>query len=158
MQTFVFAAMLILIAVFIVTLAMPTSAETGIDDSMDSLLSAMIIVESGGDVNAIGKNGELGCLQIRTVAVLDVNRILRRQGSTRQYTFSDRLLEEKSREIAKVYLVHYALLAVDEMQGAISYNEIMARVWNGGPQGYKKKSTIPYWRKVSKVLDGEMPE
>lgn len=26
--------------------------------------------------------------------------------------------------------------------------EKLARIWNGGPTGYRKKATIPYWEKV----------
>jgi hypothetical protein len=28
-----------------------------------------------------------------------------------------------------------------------------ARIWNGGPNGYKKKATLGYWAKVRKELN-----
>ena len=31
-------------------------------------------------------------------------------------------------------------------------DEILARNWNGGWKGYKKKSTLKYWNKVRKEL------
>ena len=33
-----------------------------------------------------------------------------------------------------------------------SDSEIIARNWNGGTYGYKKKSTIKYWTKVKSKL------
>jgi hypothetical protein len=31
-------------------------------------------------------------------------------------------------------------------------NEQLARIHNGGPRGHKKRSTIAYWREVSRIL------
>ena len=30
--------------------------------------------------------------------------------------------------------------------------EVYARIWNGGPDGWKKRSTLKYWKKVKKEL------
>jgi len=32
------------------------------------------------------------------------------------------------------------------------YSETIARRWNGGPRGDKKRATIKYWNKVESVL------
>ena len=31
-------------------------------------------------------------------------------------------------------------------------DEARARIWNGGPQGYRKKATLKYWKKVQIAL------
>ena len=33
--------------------------------------------------------------------------------------------------------------------------EVLARCWNGGPHGWKKKSTLKYWAKVKARLGSE---
>ena len=33
-----------------------------------------------------------------------------------------------------------------------STDEVIARNWNGGPNGYKKKSTEKYWEKVNPLF------
>ena len=33
--------------------------------------------------------------------------------------------------------------------------QTLARVHNGGPNGAKKKATLPYWHKVQKILNRE---
>ena len=103
----------------------------------DDLLDAIEQVESGGDANAIGDNGNaIGSFQIWEIYVSDVNRI-----SGKQYKFSDRYSREKSKEMVRTYLSHYG--------GTI---EEMARKHNGGPQGHKKASTLKYWEKIKAEL------
>lgn len=104
------------------------------------LLRAIEQVESGGKVDAVGDGGKaVGCLQIHPILVRDVNRILKRN----KYSFRDRLSREKSHEMFRIYVSHYAKGKSDEHK---------ARTWNGGPKGYKKRATLKYWRKVRKVL------
>lgn len=33
--------------------------------------------------------------------------------------------------------------------------EVLARMHNGGPDGWKKASTLAYWYKVKKVMEGQ---
>jgi hypothetical protein len=73
--------------------------------------------------------------------VEDVNRIL---GDT-VFTLADRLDVERSREMFAVYSNHYTPCGDAEK---------VARRWNGGPRGDKKRATVKYWRKVSKALEG----
>lgn len=30
--------------------------------------------------------------------------------------------------------------------------EVYARIWNGGPEGWRKSSTLAYWRRVRNAL------
>jgi len=105
------------------------------------LIAALIIVESDGNPNAVGDKGQaIGILQIHPICVQDVNRILGEE----KYTLIDRLDPIKSVEICIVYLNYY---------GKDKSVEQLARIWNGGPKGFKRKSTLPYWDKVKKVIE-----
>ena len=105
------------------------------------LIQAIEQVESGGDCNAIGDNGQaVGCLQIWPIMVDDVNRI-----SGRKYTYADRYSRQKSYEMFEIYMNHYCNGFTDEQ---------IARCWNGGPKGYLKESTKVYWAKVKEAKDG----
>ena len=100
------------------------------------LLQAIEYVESSGDCNAIGDGGAaVGCLQIHKIMVDDVNRIL---GADR-FTYADRYHRGKSYAMARIYFGHYCKGKNDEYK---------ARCWNGGPTGWKKKSTEKYWHKI----------
>jgi type IV pilus biogenesis protein CpaD/CtpE len=112
----------------------------GSEKADTSLVKAVEQVESGGKTNAIGDGGKaVGCLQIHPILVKDVNRILGKQ----KYTLKDRKNRQKSREMFKIYVNHYAKGKSDEVK---------ARMWNGGPKGHKKKATLKYWKKVKKEL------
>jgi hypothetical protein len=106
--------------------------------TLSNLISALIIVESSGNDLAIGDNGRaLGPLQIHRGVVLDVNRIT---GSN--YRHSEMTNRVAARAVCEAYLTHY---------GRGKTTEEQARIWNGGPQGHKKKTaTEGYWRKVQK--------
>jgi len=112
----------------------------------DRLIDALVQVESSGNPRAIGDNGKaLGCLQIWSVVVQDVNEV-----SRVKYTHSDAFDPAKARAICKAYLARYCTA---KRLGRIPTDEDFARCWNGGPMGYKKVSTIKYWLKVSKLLN-----
>ncbi len=71
---------------------------------LDKLIPALIAVESAGRSDAIGDGGRaVGCLQIWPIMVRDVNRI-----AGTAYTLADRLDREKSIQMARIYLTHYA--------------------------------------------------
>ena len=107
------------------------------------LLSSIIHVESSNNDSAYhpGENA-VGCLQIRQCMVNDINRILKRQKSSKRYTYDDRWIRYKSIEMFEVYCKHYGLTTAEEI----------ARCWNGGPRGMNNPLTAKYWRKVQKGL------
>ena len=108
------------------------------------LLSALIMVESSNDDSAYcASEDAVGCLQIRKTMVDDVNRILKRQGKSDQYTYDDRWLRSKSIKMFDIYCKHYGLTTAEEI----------ARCWNGGPRGMNKNATAYYWNKVQDHLD-----
>ena len=118
--------------------------DQNVENNTTHLLSAIMFVESSNNDSAYhpGENA-VGCLQIRQCMVDDVNRILRRQKSTKRYSYHDRWLRYKSIEMFDVYCKHYKLTTAEEI----------ARCWNGGPRGMNNPLTTAYWRKVQKGLD-----
>lgn len=111
------------------------------------LISALIAVESGGNADAIGDYGKaVGVLQIRAECVTDVNRI-----TGNAYTLSHRRSADKSREICAAYLKHYGR-QYERITGKAATAETLARIWNGGPRGYRRAGTRRYWAKVRAEL------
>jgi len=105
-----------------------------------SLIDALILVESSGRENAYNKKEDaVGCLQIRPVMVREVNRILKRLGRVERFTKEDRWDCGQSREMFYIWRNYHHKNSSDE---------VIARCWNGGPRGYKKRSTEHYWYKV----------
>ena len=93
----------------------------------------------------VGDNGKaIGCLQIWKTVVDDINKY-----SKVKYTYTDRYDKVKSYEMFKLYIGHYA---TKKRLGRKPTNEDMARIWNGGPNGYKKTATIKYWNRVKKYI------
>lgn len=106
---------------------------------VDPLIMAMIQVESGGDTLAHNiKEDAAGVLQIRPIMVAEVNRLIGKDS----FTLSDRWSVHKS----------IAMFNVIRSHTPNPTNEKLARNWNGGWNGYKKKSTLKYWNKVNKLL------
>ncbi|MCX6994158.1 MAG: hypothetical protein NT011_13590 [Kiritimatiellaeota bacterium] len=113
---------------------------------LPQLIAAMVMVESGpsspggyaGQAALVGDGGRaFGCLQIHASVIKDVNRIY---GVT--YNHNDAFDPAKAVQICRLYLKAYA------PPGASP--EICARIWNGGPRGHMKASTVPYWERVRK--------
>lgn len=101
------------------------------------LISAMIFVESGGDpLSFNAKEQAAGVLQIRPIMVAEFNRI------GIEFTLEDRYSKHKSVEAFKKWV---------EIKNYTN-PEIIARKWNGGPNGHLKQSTLNYWQKVSNLF------
>ncbi len=106
-----------------------------------SFIARLVAVESGGRANAVGDGGRaVGILQIHAGLVADVNRI-----AGRHFTLADRLDPQKSAEMCRIYLSHYATKA---RLGHEPTMQDMARIWNGGPAGWRKGATLGYWQRV----------
>lgn len=112
---------------------------------VDRLIPALEHVESSGNPAAIGDGGRaLGILQIWDVVIADVNRA---KGTT--YTHRDALDPVKARAICRAYL---AIYCTPKRLGRQPTMEDAARIWNGGPNGHKKRATEKYWQKVARAL------
>lgn len=129
----------------------PAAAQKLEDLKKDPLLAALWEKESGRGVRvAKGDNGKaLGPLQIWRAAVLDVNRAY----STR-YTHADMLREDRAFRVCHLYLELYAG-KYERVTGLKAGSEVRARIWNGGPEGWKKQSTLSYWRDVAAIMKGD---
>ena len=112
-------------------------------------LAILIQIESSGDPNARGDNGRsLGILQIGELCVEDVNRIYKLEGTDHEYQIWDAYNVKKSKEICKRYLSHWGNKYEQETKAmGQSTFEAYARIWNGGPRGYKKEATDKYWER-----------
>lgn len=111
------------------------------------LLALLISVESGGDVNAVGDNGmAYGQLQIHPGYIECVNRI-----AGTSFTHKDAFHPVKSRYMTVVYIRHYGA-RYKRITGREPTMEVLARIHNGGPDGWKKESTDVYWNKVKRLL------
>tara|TARA_R110002167_G_scaffold255755_1_gene462126 strand:- start:581 stop:820 length:240 start_codon:yes stop_codon:yes gene_type:complete len=75
--------------------------------------------------------------------VKDVNRILKRKGSSHTYSMDDRWDRAKSIEMFTIYCNHYDLSEAEEI----------ARCWNGGPRGITNPATAGYWNKVKTNIE-----
>ncbi len=117
-----------------------------IEDS--TLVYSLIQVESSGKDSCVGDKHliipSIGCLQIRPIMVREVNRILKRQKDTLRFKNKDRWSRKKSIQMFYIWKNYHHK---DDS------NEVIARCWNGGPKGYKRKGTLHYWNKVQKELD-----
>lgn len=117
---------------------------------LSPLERAIVQVESGGKLDAIGdlhlSNKAYGPMQVRLPCVLDVNRVYKTK-----YEPEDCLNNlEISVDIFRKYT---ALWATKKRTGYEPTDEMRARIWNGGPRGWMKQSTIAYWGKVEPLLE-----
>ena len=113
------------------------------------LIQALIQVESAGNDRAIGdrhlKDKAYGPLQIRKPCLEDVNR-----RHKTKYRPEDMLGNRSlSVWVCQKYIEMYA---TKQRLGRNPTLEDMARIWNGGPSGWRKESTQTYWSKVRKAL------
>ena len=117
-----------------------------------SLLDAIKQVESGGDPCAIGDNGRsLGAYQIMEAYYTDALQYNPRLGDGGQ-TYTDVWgigSEAYSELVIASYMGQYA---TSEILGRQPTNEDIARIHNGGPNGFRQDSTLPYWERVMAEL------
>jgi len=120
-------------------LSVSVQAQKNKCDNIERLLDAIAAVESCNKAEAIGDKGlAIGTYQIHRDYWEDGTRFL---GVSWDYQKAfDR---EKSRKVVKAYLLYYG-----KDKDLIE----MARIHNGGPKGYMKKSTLSYARKIKRII------
>ena len=107
----------------------------------NSVMEAIIQVESGGNPNAVsGKS--VGVMQITPICVKECNIILQKRGSKLRYTMNDRYDVKKSKQM---------FLLIQSYHNKANNVEKAIRLWNGGPR-YSIKGTNRYYRKVMRYL------
>ena len=112
-----------------------------------SLLHALYMVESGGRKNPPdGDNGRaIGPYQIWHSYWLDATSFDRSIGGT----YQDCRKKAYAEKVVKAYLKKYA---TRKRLGHKPTDEDRARIHNGGPNGFRKASTLKYWKKVRVYL------
>lgn len=112
------------------------------------LIDAIGQVESNGRIQAVGDNGlAKGIFQIQPIVIKDVNRIY---GT--HYTHDDAFDPVKAKDIFDKYTSHWAKY-YHKKTGKPITDEVIARIWNGGPKWFlKAHKTDNYWNKVKKEL------
>lgn len=96
------------------------------------------MVESSGRTGPILGDGgaALGPLQIHRACWQDANL---------PGKYEDCADLEYSKRVFRAYMSRYA---TSRRIGRAVTDEDRARIWNGGPNGYKKSATVKYWNKV----------
>jgi hypothetical protein len=114
---------------------------------IDKLIPVLIQVESSGNDKAISDNGKAyGCLQIWDVVVKDVNRVYKTN-----YKHEHMFYRNNACEVCFLYLTFWGK-RYEINTGKVATMEVLSKIWNGGPSGYKKKATEKYWTKVKRLL------
>ena len=113
------------------------------------LVKAIIQVESGGLDTAIGDHHladkAYGCMQIRKPVCIDVNRAYGTSLSP------EGMLGNRQLSIDTFYK-YMSLYATTKLIGRAPTDQDRARIWNGGPTGWKRITTLEYWAKVQRFL------
>lgn len=104
------------------------------------------MIESNGNSLAVGDDlKSIGMLQMQEAYVQDAAEY-----ANKDWEHIDARDELTSVRIFRAYMKRYA---TEERLGRPVTFEDIARIHNGGPNGYKKKSTIPYWNKVKCLME-----
>ena len=108
-----------------------------------SLLDAIHMVETSGRLGPIKGDGgaALGPLQIHRACWSD-------SGVPGKYEDCADLAYSK-----RVFNAYMARYATPKRLGRPVTDQDRARIWNGGPSGYRKAATIKYWYKVKDHLN-----
>ena len=105
-------------------------------------------VETNFRPNMIGDGGDsFGILQIQEGAIQDVNRVF---GTS--YVHSDAFDEACSGEIFELYISIW-IKKLEKREKRPVTEEDIVRIWNGGPRGYQKHSTLDYLDKYYEYKD-----
>jgi hypothetical protein len=121
----------------------------------EDLWSGQAAVESGGDARAYNtREAAAGIVQIRPQCLADINRIAQMLGLAVRYSAADRFNAAKSRRMWDLYLRFWGE-QYEEDTGRAPTDEVYARIWNGGPTGWRKGTTRDYWRRVRDAMAPE---
>jgi hypothetical protein len=110
--------------------------------NLSPLFDAIAQVES--DCGRLSKN----VYQLRDIYIDDVNRILRCE----KFKYEDKFDVGKSREMMLVYWGWYGAIYEAKTGNSVTYS-VLARIHNGGPNGWKKYATKRYAKKVMSLIE-----
>ena len=131
---------------FIVSLFFVSSSFGISEKELTRVLQAIRIVESNNIPSAVGDGGNaIGVYQIWESYWKDATEFSNLGGKYR-----DCFVPEYADRIVRCYMKRYA---TPRRLGREATMQDIARIHNGGPNGYKKQATIKYWEKVEKILN-----
>lgn len=131
----------------IISLMFCSTASAVTDKELNDVLTAIRTVESNNNPSAVGDNGNaIGVYQIWKSYWKDA-----RQTSSIGGVYNDCFTPDYADRVVRAYMKRYA---TEKRLGREVTQEDIARIHNGGPNGYKKNATVKYWKKVQKVLNG----
>lgn len=150
---------LILIFMLITAVARGDQFRLGVPDE-SAFFHSIAKVESKSAWAAVGdrhlKYRAHGAYQIRYPAITDVNRVYRKAVLVRWgrlLTPADMHDPEMARWTLRAYLHHYGDV-YERRTGRKPDAKVYSRIHNGGPNGWRDRNTLAYWRKVSVYLAG----
>lgn len=134
-----------------VALARPSESAPRLSQNrsdIDRVFHVLAQLESGGNPAAYNEREEAaGLYQIRPIYVADANRIIGQD----EFSLDDRWSVERSQAMIAVYWSHYA---TSKRLGRNPTVEDLARIHNGGPNGWKKTTTDSYAAKFMELYNG----
>lgn len=110
--------------------------------TLNPLFDAIAKIETGN-----GRHGK-NVYQLRDTYIDDVNRILGRE----EYKYEDKFDVGKSREMMVIYWRQYGSIYELKTGNTVSYS-VLARIHNGGPDGWKKYATKRYAKRVMSLIE-----
>jgi hypothetical protein len=118
-----------------------------------SLLPVLAQVESNNNPNAVGDGGKaIGIYQIHAEYWEDGCNFKQVDWP---YDWAKR--PNKSAEIVTAYLMYYGMV-YEKRTGKKATAEVLCRIHNGGPSGWKKKATVKYWNKCKRLIPAAAAE
>lgn len=109
---------------------------------ISTLLPILAHVESGHNPHAIGDGGD-------AIGIYQIHREYWRDGCHIMgvnWPYSEARNPAKAARVVSAYLGHYGAL-YERQTGRRATLEVLCRIHNGGPDGWKKRATLTYWGK-----------
>jgi hypothetical protein len=122
-------------------------SEKPMNELIAILIPLLIQVESSGNINV--KDGDGG----KAVGILQIHKDYWKDGT---YALGQKIPYARAKDPATAKRVVFAYLTrygkhYEKTTGKKATLEVLAKVHNGGPDGWKKKATEKYWEKVKAV-------
>lgn len=117
-------------------------------NNLNEIREVLKHVETNYRLEMVGDGGDsFGILQIQEAVIIDINRYY---GT--DYTHQDAFDEVCAEEIFELYIQMYSKNLVKKEKRDVTEYDIV-RMWNGGPRGYKRDSTLDYLEKYKEYKE-----
>jgi hypothetical protein len=117
-------------------------------NNINNIREVLKHVETSYNSDLIGDGGaSFGILQIQKGVILDINR---KFGT--DYTHQDAFEVNCAEEIFELYIQMYTD-KLEKREARAATEEDIVRIWNGGPRGYQRSSTLGYLVKYKETKE-----